>query len=127
MIGVIGGTGTTGRGVVAALQAKGADFRCLVRDLAKAAETLGSDVELVQADVDDPASLIIRATVDDLTAGIADGTISGGMVPKVRSCIAAVSAGAASVHMLDGRIPHALLLEILTDGGVGTQIAGASR
>lgn len=57
MIGVIGGTGTTGRGVVAALQAKGADFRCLVRDMAAAAETLGGDVELVQADVDDPASI----------------------------------------------------------------------
>lgn len=57
MIGVIGGTGTTGRGVVAALQAKGADFRCLVRDTEKAAETLGSDVELVQADVADPATI----------------------------------------------------------------------
>jgi uncharacterized protein YbjT (DUF2867 family) len=57
MIGVIGGTGTTGRGLVAALKAKGAEFRCLVRDTAAAAETLGSDVELVQADVDDAASI----------------------------------------------------------------------
>jgi len=57
MIGVIGGTGNTGRAVVAALQAKGAEFRCLVRDTAKAAETLGSDVELVQADTADAATI----------------------------------------------------------------------
>ena len=57
MIGVIGGTGVTGRTVVAALQAKSAEFRCLVRDPAAAAETLGSDVELVQADVADAASI----------------------------------------------------------------------
>lgn len=57
MIGVIGGTGVTGRTVVAALQAKGADFRCLVRDPAAAAETLGGDVELVQADVADAATI----------------------------------------------------------------------
>jgi len=57
MIGVIGGTGNTGRAVVAALKAKGADFRCLVRDPAKAAETLGSDVELVQADTADAATI----------------------------------------------------------------------
>ncbi len=57
MIGVIGGTGNTGRAVVAALQAKGAEFRCLVRDTAKAAATLGSDVELVEADTADPDSI----------------------------------------------------------------------
>ena len=57
MIGVIGGTGNTGRAVVAALQKKGADFRCLVRDPAAAAETLGSDVELVQADTADADSI----------------------------------------------------------------------
>ena len=57
MIGVIGGTGNTGRAVVAALQKKGADFRCLVRDTAKATETLGGDVELVEADTGDPDSI----------------------------------------------------------------------
>ena len=57
MIGVIGGTGNTGRAVVAALQKKGADFRCLVRDPAAAAETLGSDVDLVQADTADADSI----------------------------------------------------------------------
>lgn len=57
MIGIIGATGTTGRGLVAALKEKGAAFRCLVRDTAKAAETLGSDVALVQADLGDAASI----------------------------------------------------------------------
>ncbi len=57
MIGVIGGTGNTGRAMVAALQKKGAEFRCLVRDPASAAETLGSDVELVQADTADAATI----------------------------------------------------------------------
>ncbi|HCP00550.1 MAG TPA: hypothetical protein DIT35_03575 [Rhodospirillaceae bacterium] len=57
MIGVIGATGSTGAALVAALKKKGADFRCLVRDAALAAEKLGSDVELVQADLGDPASL----------------------------------------------------------------------
>ena len=57
MIGIIGATGTTGRGLVATLKEKGAEFRCLVRDTAKAAETLGSDVELVQADLSDAASV----------------------------------------------------------------------
>lgn len=57
MIGVIGATGMTGRALVAALKAKGSDFRCLVRDTAKAADTLGSDVELVQADLADAASI----------------------------------------------------------------------
>lgn len=57
MIGIIGATGTTGRGLIATLKEKGADFRCLVRDTAKAAETLGSDVELVQADLSDAASI----------------------------------------------------------------------
>lgn len=57
MIGVIGATGNTGRAVVAALKAKGADFKCLVRDPAKAAETLGSDIEVVAADLADAASI----------------------------------------------------------------------
>ena len=57
MIGIIGATGTTGRGLIATLKEKGAAFRCLVRDTVKAAETLGSDVELVQADLGDAASI----------------------------------------------------------------------
>ncbi|MEM9488261.1 MAG: hypothetical protein AAGC55_03895, partial [Myxococcota bacterium] len=81
-----------------------------------------TDVPGLMADVDDPASLIARATISDLEAGMTDGTISGGMIPKVRSCVDAVEAGAASAHLLDGRVPHVLLLELFTDAGIGTMI-----
>ena len=53
---------------------------------------------------------------------IADGEIKGGMLPKVRCALDAMTAGVASAQIIDGRIPHATLLEIFTDGGVGTQI-----
>ncbi len=75
-------------------------------------------------DVDDDASLVTRTTVGDLEAAIADGAITGGMVPKVASCIEAVKAGAANAHMLDGRVPHVLLLELFTDAGIGTMVTG---
>lgn len=88
-----------------------------------------TDVPGLLADVDDPDSLISRSTVGALQADIASGVISGGMVPKIRSCIDAVTAGATSAHLLDGRVPHALLLELFTDAGIGTMINpdGSSR
>ena len=86
-----------------------------------------TDVPGVLADVDDPASLISATTVDDLGAMIADGRLGGGMIPKVGACIEAVEAGVPSVHILDGRRPHALLLELFTDAGVGTMISGGAR
>ncbi len=58
-------------------------------------------------------------TIDEL---FADGTISGGMLPKISSALDAAKNGVNSVHILDGRVPHCLLLEILTDKGVGTMI-----
>ena len=81
-----------------------------------------TDVSGLLAEVDDPTSLIAKASVEDLEAGIADGRIAGGMVPKVTSCMEAVRAGAASAHLLDGRVPHVLLLELFTDAGIGTMI-----
>ncbi|MGI9596212.1 MAG: acetylglutamate kinase [Acidimicrobiales bacterium] len=81
-----------------------------------------TDVSGLMADVDDPESLVARASVADLEAGIASGRINGGMVPKVLSCVEAVRAGAASAHLLDGRVPHVLLLELFTDAGIGTMI-----
>jgi acetylglutamate kinase len=83
-----------------------------------------TDVSGLMTDMNDPSSLVPRATVADLEAGIASGRISGGMIPKVRSCIEAVEAGAASAHLLDGRVPHVLLLELFTDAGIGTMITG---
>ena len=73
-------------------------------------------------DLGDANSLVPRASVTDLEAMIADGTVSGGMIPKVGACIDAVRAGARSAHLLDGRIPHVVLLELFTDAGIGTMI-----
>ncbi len=81
-----------------------------------------TDVPGLLADVDDAGSLVARATVDELDAAIESGRISGGMAPKVESCIEAVRAGAKAAHLLDGRVPHVLLLELFTDAGIGTMI-----
>ncbi len=81
-----------------------------------------TDVPGLLARVDDPASIIPQATVAELRALIEDGTIAGGMIPKVTACIDAVEAGAHAAHLLDGRVPHVLLLELFTDAGIGTKI-----
>ncbi len=81
-----------------------------------------TDVPGLLADIDDPTTVVTRATVAELEDGIAEGRIGGGMIPKVRSCIEAVQAGAANAHLLDGRVPHVLLLELFTDAGIGTMI-----
>jgi acetylglutamate kinase len=66
--------------------------------------------------------LIHSVTRAEASALIADGTISGGMIPKISSAVAALNAGVRKVHFVDGRLPHALLLEIFTDGGIGTEV-----
>jgi acetylglutamate kinase len=81
-----------------------------------------SDVPGLLADPKDPNSLIQSINVEQANALIADGTISGGMIPKIRSAIDALNAGVRKVHFVDGRLPHALLLEIFTDGGIGTEV-----
>ncbi len=81
-----------------------------------------TDIAGLMTNVDDPSSIVARSTVTELKALIADGTVSGGMIPKVRACIDAVESGAKSAHMLDGRVPHVLLLELFTDSGIGTMI-----
>lgn len=98
------------------------------------AEALGAekivyltDIAGLRKDIDDAQSLIQRITVDELSALIADGTISGGMIPKVESCMQAVRGGVKSAHILDGRIAHVLLLELFTDQGVGTMITGVKQ
>jgi acetylglutamate kinase len=97
------------------------------------AEALGAekivyltDIAGLRKDIDDAASLIQRISVDELSALITDGTISGGMIPKVESCMQAVRGGVKSAHILDGRIAHVLLLELFTDQGVGTMITGVT-
>ncbi len=86
-----------------------------------------SDVPGLLTDVDDPTSVIPRASVSEAHTMLRDGTISGGMIPKVQACIDAVEAGANSAHMLDGRVPHVLLLELFTERGIGTMISAGSE
>ena len=95
------------------------------------AEALGAeklvyltDIEGLRRDVADPASLIRQTTADELDRLVADGTIAGGMIPKVASCIHAVRHGVTRAHILDGRIAHVLLLELFTDEGIGTMVTG---
>ena len=93
------------------------------------AEALGAeklvyltDIEGLRRVVADASSLIRQATPDELDALMADGTIAGGMIPKVESCVHAVRHGVHRAHILDGRIPHVLLLEVFTDAGIGTMV-----
>ena len=81
-----------------------------------------TDVPGLLADQADVSSLVSRATVTEVEAMIASGAVSGGMIPKARACVDAVLQGAGSAHMLDGRMPHAVLLELFTDAGIGTMI-----
>jgi len=85
-----------------------------------------TDIAGLRKDIDEASSLIQRISVTDLGALIADGTISGGMIPKIESCMQAVKGGVKSAHILDGRIAHVLLLELFTDQGVGTMITGVN-
>jgi acetylglutamate kinase len=97
------------------------------------AEALGAekiiyltDIAGLRRDVKDPSSHIARIDAASLERLIADGTVQGGMIPKVESCLQAVKGGVRSAHILDGRVPHALLLELFTDQGVGTMITGGA-
>ena len=81
-----------------------------------------SDVPGLLRDPDDPASLLSTLHVNEVEDLIAKGVIGGGMLPKVESGIAALKAGVLKVHMIDGRMPHSLLLEIFTREGVGTEM-----
>lgn len=86
-----------------------------------------TDVPGLLADVDDPTSLISAASVDEVTTMIDSEELTGGMIPKVTACCDAVRGGVPSVHILDGRAGHALLLELFTDTGIGTMISMGER
>ena len=81
-----------------------------------------TDVSGVLRDVDDPSSIMSFLKSEKVPSLIDDGTISGGMIPKVECCMAAVKKGVKNVHILDGRIEHSLILEIFTPEGIGTMI-----
>ena len=81
-----------------------------------------SDTHGIRMNVDDPESWVSSVSEADIEKMIKDGIISSGMMPKVESCITALNGGTGKAHIIDGRIPHSLLLEIYTDKGIGTQI-----
>ena len=99
------------------------DAACAIA-MAVGAEKLAflTDIEGVYANPEDKSSLISVLTLDKANGLMDSGFIGGGMLPKLRNCIEAVKEGVAGVHILDGRIPHALLLEFFTDKGIGTAI-----
>ena len=83
-----------------------------------------TDIEGLYRDFEDKRSLISEIKVKEAKELIAGGTIGGGMLPKLSNCIDAIEAGVSRVHIIDGRIPHSILMEIFSDRGVGTAILG---
>ncbi|SHE27650.1 N-acetylglutamate kinase [Ferrithrix thermotolerans DSM 19514] len=81
-----------------------------------------TNVEGIRGDASDPSTLIRQMKADELKEMLQDNSISGGMIPKANSALLAIERGVASVHLLDGRLPHALLLEVFTDHGIGTML-----
>ena len=81
-----------------------------------------TDIEGVYKDPNDPATLISELQISEAKEFIEKGYIGGGMLPKLNNCIDAIENGVSRVHILDGRIPHCLLLEIFTNKGIGTAI-----
>jgi acetylglutamate kinase len=82
-----------------------------------------TNVEGLLKDVGDPGSVISSLAADELEAIVGDGSMTEGMIPKARSCLHAVRNGVGHAHILDGRVPHALLLEIFTTEGIGTMVS----
>ena len=81
-----------------------------------------TDVPGVLRDPNDPSSLMQKIHIDEIPALIEEGIITGGMIPKIETCVEALNNGVKSAHILDGRIKHTLLLEIFTKEGIGTMI-----
>lgn len=96
-----------------------ADIACALRAQKM---VLLTDVRGIQADATKPDSLISHATQSEIESMIESGVIAGGMIPKVKACLRALEHGVNKSHIIDGKIPHGLLLEIFTDKGIGTEI-----
>ncbi|MDB9380372.1 acetylglutamate kinase, partial [Nodularia sphaerocarpa CS-585A2] len=84
-----------------------------------------TDTPGILKDYKDPSSLIPKVDISQARELIANGIVSGGMIPKVNCCVRSLAQGVSAAHIIDGRIPHALLLEVFTDGGIGTMILGS--
>ena len=104
------------------------DAACAIAQ-AVSAEKLAflTDVKGVYRDPEDKSSLISELSVSEARELIDSGTVGGGMLPKLNNCMEAIEDGVSRVHILDGRIPHCLLLEIFTNRGIGTAILGDSE
>ena len=86
-----------------------------------------TDTPGILRDREDPGSLVRHLTLAGARELIAAGVVAGGMTPKTECCIRALAQGVAAAHILDGRTPHALLLEVFTDAGTGTMVVGSDR
>ena len=83
-----------------------------------------TDVDGIMRDKNDPSTLISEINASDAPQLMREGVISGGMIPKVNCCIEAIRRGVKRVFIIDGRIPHSILIETLTDAGIGTMFVG---
>ena len=86
-----------------------------------------TDIDGILRDKDDPTTLIPHITIKETDQLKRDGVISGGMIPKVDCCIEAITKGVKNVVIMDGRIPHSILMELLTNEGAGTMVVGDSN
>lgn len=81
-----------------------------------------TDIDGIRKDEKDPSSLIPHITVSQIDAMIKDGSISGGMIPKVNACVNGIEKGVENVIIINGTLPHSILLELFTDSGIGTMV-----
>ena len=81
-----------------------------------------TDIAGLLADITDPATLVSRIDAEALRRMVDDGTLTGGMIPKIDACLHAITNGVGAAHLLDGRVPHVVLLELFSDAGAGTMI-----
>lgn len=83
-----------------------------------------TDVEGVYRDYKDKSTFISTLSFNEASGMVKSGSIDGGMIPKVEACVRALSAGVSKAHIIDGRLPHSLLLEVFTEKGIGTEVIG---
>ena len=83
-----------------------------------------TDIAGLLRDTSDPSSLISKVNVSEVPQLVSEGVISGGMIPKVECCVEAIRRGVSKVFVIDGRVPHSILIELLTDEGLGTMFLG---
>ena len=104
------------------------DAACEIAKAVKASKlAFLSDIEGVYKDYGDPSTLISEMSIDEARQLIENKNVDGGMIPKLHSCIDAIENGVSRVHIMDGRIPHCLLLEIFTNKGIGTAFLSESE